>query len=60
MRSPSTAELVLGQVGGVPAVLVRGLAFARGDDGAVSGLIPAARDLFRDKRSRVRLGCGDD
>jgi coenzyme F420-0:L-glutamate ligase / coenzyme F420-1:gamma-L-glutamate ligase len=43
----STAELVLGQVGGVPAALVRGLAFARGDDGAVSGLIPAARDLFR-------------
>jgi coenzyme F420-0:L-glutamate ligase/coenzyme F420-1:gamma-L-glutamate ligase len=44
----STAELVLGQVGGVPAVLVRGLAFAPGGDGAVSGLIPAARDLFRD------------
>jgi coenzyme F420-0:L-glutamate ligase/coenzyme F420-1:gamma-L-glutamate ligase len=43
----STAELVLGQVGGVPAMLVRGLAFARGDEGAVSGLIPAARDLFR-------------
>jgi coenzyme F420-0:L-glutamate ligase/coenzyme F420-1:gamma-L-glutamate ligase len=43
----STAELLLGQVGGVPAVLVRGLAFARGDDGAVSGLIPADRDLFR-------------
>jgi coenzyme F420-0:L-glutamate ligase/coenzyme F420-1:gamma-L-glutamate ligase len=43
----STAELVLGQVGGVPAVLVRGLAFAGGEDGAVSGLIPPGRDLFR-------------
>lgn len=43
----SSAELLLGQVGGVPAVLVRGLAFARGDDGASSGLIPADRDLFR-------------
>jgi coenzyme F420-0:L-glutamate ligase/coenzyme F420-1:gamma-L-glutamate ligase len=43
----STAELVLGQVGGVPAVLLRGLAFVPGDDGAVSGLIPAERDLFR-------------
>jgi coenzyme F420-0:L-glutamate ligase/coenzyme F420-1:gamma-L-glutamate ligase len=43
----ATAELVLGQVGGVPAVLVRGLAFADGDEGAVSGLIPAERDLFR-------------
>jgi coenzyme F420-0:L-glutamate ligase/coenzyme F420-1:gamma-L-glutamate ligase len=43
----STAELVLGQVGGVPAVLVRGLGVAPGDQGAVSGLIPAGRDLFR-------------
>ena len=43
----STAELVLGQVGGVPAVLVRGLPFARGEDGAVAGLIPPGRDLFR-------------
>jgi coenzyme F420-0:L-glutamate ligase/coenzyme F420-1:gamma-L-glutamate ligase len=43
----TTAELVLGQVGGVPAALVRGLAFARGEDGAVTGLIPAGRDLFR-------------
>jgi coenzyme F420-0:L-glutamate ligase / coenzyme F420-1:gamma-L-glutamate ligase len=43
----SMAELVLGQVGGVPAVLVRGLGFAAGDAGAVSGLIPGGRDLFR-------------
>jgi coenzyme F420-0:L-glutamate ligase / coenzyme F420-1:gamma-L-glutamate ligase len=43
----STAELVLGQVGAVPAVLVRGLVFARDGEGAVSGLIPAGRDLFR-------------
>jgi coenzyme F420-0:L-glutamate ligase/coenzyme F420-1:gamma-L-glutamate ligase len=43
----SLAELVLGQVGGVPAVLVRGLQLI--DDGttATSGLIPAERDLFR-------------
>jgi coenzyme F420-0:L-glutamate ligase/coenzyme F420-1:gamma-L-glutamate ligase len=43
----SLAELLLGQVGGVPAVLVRGLRFA--DDGATatSALIPASRDLFR-------------
>jgi F420-0:gamma-glutamyl ligase len=38
---------VLGQVGGVPAVLLRGLGFAPGDEGAESGLIPATRDLFR-------------
>ena len=43
----STAELVLGQVGGVPAVLVRGLRLADDGEGAVSGLIPGARDLFR-------------
>jgi len=43
----STAELVLGQVGGVPAVLLRGLVFAGGEEGAVTGLIPAERDLFR-------------
>jgi coenzyme F420-0:L-glutamate ligase/coenzyme F420-1:gamma-L-glutamate ligase len=43
----ATAELLLGQVGGVPAALVRGLTFARGDEGALSGLIPAERDLFR-------------
>jgi coenzyme F420-0:L-glutamate ligase / coenzyme F420-1:gamma-L-glutamate ligase len=43
----STAELVLGQVGGVPAVLLRGLTPAGGDEGAAAGLIPADRDLFR-------------
>jgi coenzyme F420-0:L-glutamate ligase/coenzyme F420-1:gamma-L-glutamate ligase len=43
----SAAELVLGQVGGVPAALLRGLGFTPGDEGAVSGLMPAPRDLFR-------------
>jgi coenzyme F420-0:L-glutamate ligase/coenzyme F420-1:gamma-L-glutamate ligase len=43
----STAELVLGQVGGVPAVLVRGLHLSDDGEGAISGLIPATRDLFR-------------
>jgi coenzyme F420-0:L-glutamate ligase/coenzyme F420-1:gamma-L-glutamate ligase len=43
----SLAELVLGQVGGVPAVLVRGARLWPGDDGAADALIPAERDLFR-------------
>jgi coenzyme F420-0:L-glutamate ligase / coenzyme F420-1:gamma-L-glutamate ligase len=43
----STAELVLGQVGGVPAVLVRGLRLSSDGADARSGLIPAERDLFR-------------
>ncbi len=36
----SAAELVLGPFGGVPAVVVRGVAFARSDDGARAGLMP--------------------
>jgi coenzyme F420-0:L-glutamate ligase/coenzyme F420-1:gamma-L-glutamate ligase len=43
----AAAELVLGQVGGVPAALLRGLSPAAGDEDAVSGLIAAERDLFR-------------
>ena len=58
----STAELVLGQVGGVPAVLVRGLAVRAGRGGRGLRADPGrARSLPRlSKRSRVRLGCGDD
>jgi coenzyme F420-0:L-glutamate ligase/coenzyme F420-1:gamma-L-glutamate ligase len=44
----SAAELVLGPFGGVPAVVVRGVAFERADAGARAGLMPADRDLFRD------------
>ena len=43
----SAAELVLGPFGGVPAVVVRGVAFERSDAGAQAGLMPAERDLFR-------------
>jgi coenzyme F420-0:L-glutamate ligase/coenzyme F420-1:gamma-L-glutamate ligase len=56
----SAAELLLGQVGGVPAALLRGLRFTVGDEGAASGLIPAERDLFRASGRSVRLGSGDD
>ncbi len=43
----SAAELVMGPFGGVPGAVVRGLAFAPSDAGAVAGLMPAERDLFR-------------
>ena len=46
----SAAELVLGPFGGVPAAVVRGLAFERSDAGARAGLMPAERDLFRAAR----------
>jgi coenzyme F420-0:L-glutamate ligase / coenzyme F420-1:gamma-L-glutamate ligase len=44
----SASELVVGPFGGVPAAVVRGLAYERSDAGAVAGLMPAERDLFRD------------
>ena len=43
----AAAELVVGPYGGVPAAVVRGLAFESSDVGARSGLMPAERDLFR-------------
>jgi coenzyme F420-0:L-glutamate ligase/coenzyme F420-1:gamma-L-glutamate ligase len=43
----SAAELLLGPLGGTPAVVVRGAEYVRSDEGAASGLIPPARDLFR-------------
>jgi coenzyme F420-0:L-glutamate ligase/coenzyme F420-1:gamma-L-glutamate ligase len=43
----SAAELVMGPFGGVPAAVVRGLAYERSDEGARAGLMPAERDLFR-------------
>jgi coenzyme F420-0:L-glutamate ligase/coenzyme F420-1:gamma-L-glutamate ligase len=43
----AAAELVMGPYGGVPAAVVRGLAYERSDAGARAGLMPAERDLFR-------------
>jgi F420-0:gamma-glutamyl ligase len=43
----SAAELVVGPFGGVPAAIVRGVAFERSDVGAGAGLMPPERDLFR-------------
>jgi coenzyme F420-0:L-glutamate ligase/coenzyme F420-1:gamma-L-glutamate ligase len=43
----SAAELVVGPFGGVPAAVVRGLAYERSDAGAGAGLMPGERDLFR-------------
>jgi hypothetical protein len=39
----------MGPFGGVPAAVVRGLFPARCDAGARAGLMPAERDLFRDR-----------
>ena len=49
----SAAELVLGPFGGVPAAVVRGVAFTASDAGARAGLMPAERDLFRSGASDV-------
>ena len=43
----AAAELVVGPYGGVPAAVVRGLAYESSDVGARSGSLPADRDLFR-------------
>ena len=43
----SAAELALGPLGGVPAALIRGLAWEPGTRGARDTVIPAERDLFR-------------
>ena len=43
----SAAELVMGPFGGVPAAIVRGLAYEPSEAGARAGLMPAERDLFR-------------
>jgi coenzyme F420-0:L-glutamate ligase/coenzyme F420-1:gamma-L-glutamate ligase len=43
----SAAELAMGPFGGVPAAVVRGLAYERSGAGARSGLMSAERDLFR-------------
>ena len=47
MRSRRRPSSCSARSAGVPAVLVRGLRLADDGEGAVSGLIPAARDLFR-------------
>ena len=43
----SAAEVVVGPYGGVPAAVVRGLAYEPADGGARAGLMPEERDLFR-------------
>jgi coenzyme F420-0:L-glutamate ligase/coenzyme F420-1:gamma-L-glutamate ligase len=43
----SAAQLVMGEAGGVPAALVRGLKFTRSDSGSGSLLRDPGRDLFR-------------
>jgi coenzyme F420-0:L-glutamate ligase/coenzyme F420-1:gamma-L-glutamate ligase len=43
----SAAELVVGPYGGVPAAVVRGLAYEPSGGGARAGLMPEGRDLFR-------------
>lgn len=43
----AAAELLMGPAGGVPAVLVRGLAWEPGVDGAAATVMPRDRDLFR-------------
>jgi coenzyme F420-0:L-glutamate ligase / coenzyme F420-1:gamma-L-glutamate ligase len=50
----AAAELVVGPYGGVPAAVVRGLAYESSDAGARSGLLPAERDLFRDASGAER------
>ena len=43
----SAAELALGKVAGLPAALVRGAAFTRGEGAIRDALMPASWDLFR-------------
>jgi len=43
----SAAELVMGKVDGVPAVLVRGLGVLEGDGTAADLQRPPDRDIFR-------------
>jgi coenzyme F420-0:L-glutamate ligase/coenzyme F420-1:gamma-L-glutamate ligase len=41
------AELAIGKLRGIPAAIVRGVEYARGDEGVKSMLMPPERDLFR-------------
>jgi coenzyme F420-0:L-glutamate ligase/coenzyme F420-1:gamma-L-glutamate ligase len=41
------AELAIGKLKGIPAAVVRGVEYARGDTGVKSMLMPPERDLFR-------------
>ena len=43
----SAAELAMGAIGGIPAAVVRGVAWDPGDAGAASTVMPRERDLFR-------------
>ena len=56
-RSPRPPSSCSGPFGGVPAAVVRGVAFDASDAARAPGLMPAERDLFRDAAdalSRVR------
>lgn len=41
------AELAMGKLGGIPAAVVRGVSFTRGEVGMKSVIMPRSRDLFR-------------
>lgn len=41
------AELAIGKLNGIPAAIVRGVEYVRGEEGVKSMLMPPKRDLFR-------------
>jgi len=41
------AELAIGKLNGIPAAIVRGVEYVRGEEGVKGMLMPAERDLFR-------------
>jgi coenzyme F420-0:L-glutamate ligase/coenzyme F420-1:gamma-L-glutamate ligase len=43
----SAAQLVMGEAGGVPAAIVRGIRYESSDEGSSSTIRPAELDLFR-------------
>jgi coenzyme F420-0:L-glutamate ligase/coenzyme F420-1:gamma-L-glutamate ligase len=43
----SAAELAMSAIGGIPAAVVRGVAWEPGESGAASTVMPRERDLFR-------------
>ena len=46
-EAAGAAELAIGKLRGIPAAIVRGVAFVRGDSGVRSMVMPRQRDLFR-------------
>ena len=41
------AELAIGKLNGIPAAIVRGAEYVRGEEGVKAMLMPPERDLFR-------------